>query len=79
MEGRAFLNVNIDGTVYPQDIGRGDVEANHADGAGSVVEVLNAGTSAGRSQIVIGLKKATPYSVQTLYTPTRLVIDIARD
>lgn len=79
VEGRAFLNVNIDGTVYPQDIGRGDVEANHADGAGSVVEVLNAGTSAGRSQIVIGLKKATPYSVQTLYNPTRLVIDIARD
>ena len=78
VEGSAFLKVNIDGTVYPQDIGRGDVEANHAEGAGSVVEVLNTGTSAGRSQIVIGLKKTAPYTVQTVYNPTRLVIDIAR-
>ncbi|MCT1684159.1 hypothetical protein M3A74_04930 [Corynebacterium appendicis] len=78
VKGSAFLKVNIDGTVYPQDIGRNDVEANHAEGSGSVVEVLNAGTSAGRSQIVIGLKKTAPYTVQTVYNPTRLAIDIAR-
>lgn len=78
VKGSAFLKVNIDGTVYPQDIGRDDVEANQAEGAGSVVEVLNAGTSAGRSQIVVGMKKTAPYTVKTVYNPTRLVIDIAR-
>lgn len=78
VKGSAFLNVYVDGTVYPQDIGRSDVDANHAEGTGSIVEVVNAGTSGGRSQIVIGLKSNAPYFVRAVENPTRLVIDIVR-
>lgn len=77
--GRIALNVNIDGTVYPHELGREDPELTSVPGQGGFVsEVVSAGTYEGRSQFAIGLDESRPYSIQVLEEPKRLVIDILR-
>lgn len=76
-EGATALNVNIDGTVYPFDLGMEDPQIGTVEGAGNLVtEVISAGTFEGRSQFVIGLDGKHPYSVTVLQDPHRLVVDI---
>ncbi len=75
--GDTALNVNIDGTVLPFELGREDPKLGRVDGQdGFVTEVISAGTFEGRSQFVIGMRGQHPYSVQVLHGPTRLVVDI---
>mgnify|MGYP002719598673 CR=1 FL=1 len=78
--GNAFLNINVDGTVTPYEVGK-DIQATveKAGDTGNVVDVVNAGTSQGRSQVVVGLRSELPYSVQVLDEPTRLVVDIVQN
>ena len=76
-EGATALNVNIDGTVYPFDLGMEDPQIGTVEGTGNLVtEVISAGTFEGRSQFVIGLDGKHPYSVTVLQDPQRLVVDI---
>ncbi|ANE03303.1 AMIN-like domain-containing (lipo)protein [Corynebacterium crudilactis] len=75
--GDTALNVNIDGTVYPFDLGLEDPAIGTVDGSGSIVsQVISAGTFEGRSQFVIGLNGKHPYSVNVLQDPPRLVVDV---
>lgn len=75
--GDTALNVNIDGTVYPFDLGLEDPEIGTVDGSGSIVtQVVSAGTFEGRSQFVIGLNGKHPYSITELQDPHRLVVDV---
>lgn len=75
--GDTALNVNIDGTVYPFDLGLEDPGIGAVDGFGGIVsQVVSAGTFEGRSQFVIGLNGKHPYSVTVLQDPHRLVVDV---
>ncbi|MBC3185966.1 hypothetical protein H7347_05160 [Corynebacterium sp. zg-331] len=76
--GATALTVNIDGTVYPFDLGIEDPHLNRItpSDSGNITDVISAGTFEGRSQFIIGLNKKVPYSVQVLDEPTRLVIDL---
>ena len=78
--GNAFLNINVDGTVYPFEMGKdSDVEVKMAGDTGNVIDVISAGTYEGRSQVVVGLRSALPYSVQVLEDPKRVVVDIVQN
>lgn len=74
--GDVALNVNIDGTTYPFELGMDDPQIGTVQGAGSVAEVISAGTFEGRSQFIISLDSQLPYSVEVLEDPSRVVIDI---
>ena len=77
--GNAFLNINIDGTVYPFELGHdNDVPVQMAGDTGNVIDVISAGTYEGRSQVVVGLRSELPYSVQILEDPMRVVVDIVQ-
>lgn len=82
VKGSAFLNVSIDGTVFPSDVGAETSAPERVSGgagtSGTVAEVVNAGTSAGRTQVVVGLNSRSPYGVVTLHNPTRIIIDATR-
>lgn len=76
-KGSTALNVNIDGTAYPFELGTEDPNLGTTAGTGGfVTEVISVGTFEGRSQFVIGMTEEHPYSVQILRGPTRVVIDI---
>ena len=77
--GDTALNINIDGTAYPFEVGIPDPRLNPVPGSGGIVtEVVSAGTFEGRSQFVVGIKgSAKPYSVRVLKDPVRLVLDIS--
>ena len=77
--GNSFLNINVDGTVYPFELGKNnDVPVTMAGDTGNVIDVISAGTYEGRSQVVVGLRSELPYSVQVLKDPTRVVVDIVQ-
>lgn len=76
--GTVAMNVNLDGTVYPFDLGIEDPQLGTVEGTGKVTEVISTGTFEGRSQFVIGLREQLPYSVQVLEDPKRVVIDIVQ-
>lgn len=79
VSGQAFLNINIDGTVSPAVAGlEPQVAVVQPGSTGNIVDVVNAGVSEGRSQIVVGLRSEAAYSVQVLEDPKRLVIDIVQ-
>lgn len=77
--GDTALNINIDGTTYPFEVGIEDPQLETVPGTGSIVtEVQSIGTFEGRSQFVVGINgSARPYSVQALNDPPRLVLDIS--
>lgn len=75
-QGSVALNVNIDGTTYPFELGREDPRIGTVTGSGNVTQVQPVGTFEGRSQFVIGLKEKLPYSVTVLHDPHRLIIDV---
>jgi len=77
--GNFFLNINVDGTVYPFELGKdNNVPVTMAGDTGNVIDVISAGTYEGRSQIVVGLRSELPYSVQVLENPKRVVVDIVQ-
>lgn len=77
--GNSFLNINVDGTVYPFELGKdNNVPVTMAGDTGNVIDVISAGTYEGRSQVVVGLRSELPYSVQVLENPTRVVVDIVQ-
>ncbi|WP_066529738.1 AMIN-like domain-containing (lipo)protein [Corynebacterium bouchesdurhonense] len=77
VSGNAFLSINVDGTVYPFELGLdSEVPVESAGNTGNIVDVVHGGTHEGRSQVVVGLRSETPYSVQVLQDPKRLVVDI---
>lgn len=77
--GNSFLNINVDGTVHPFELGKdNDVPVTMAGDTGNVIDVISAGTYEGRSQVVVGLRSELPYSVQILKDPTRVVVDIVQ-
>lgn len=79
MSGNAFLSINLDGTVYPGELGIDDeITVEMSGPTGNVVDVVNGGMYEGRSQIVVGLRSEAPYSVEVLEDPKRLVIDIVQ-
>lgn len=78
VSGNAFLNINVDGTVYPGELGLDETGFEHLSPTSNIVDVASGGTYAGRSQIVVGLRAEAPYSVQVLEDPKRLVIDIVQ-
>lgn len=80
VSGNAFLNINIDGTIPPSQLGIDTAMPVERNGAtGNIVDVVNGGTYEGRSQVVVGLRSEAPYSVQVLEDPKRLVIDIVQN
>lgn len=77
--GHTALNVNIDGTVYPFELGIENNNVGIIPGSGkTITEVHSVGTFEGRSQFVIGLNgNSRPYSVQRQADPSQITIDIA--
>lgn len=73
--GATALNVNLDGMVYPFDLGVADPQIGTVEGAGAITEVISAGTFEGRSQFLIGMQDQLPYTVQVFEEPQRVVID----
>ena len=77
VEGDTFLNINIDGTTYPFELGIEDPVLAPVPGHGPVVQqVVNGGTFEGHSQFIIGMKGKHPHSIELLDNPTRVVVDI---
>lgn len=78
--GDTAINLNIDGTLMPFELGMEDPQLGTTQGTDQVVtEVISQGTFEGRSQFVIGVRGPKhPFSVQVLQEPTRLVVDIHR-
>lgn len=76
VSGSVALDVNIDGTTYPFELGREDPNIGTIAGAGNLTQVVAVGTFEGRSQFVIGMKEKLPYAVEILHDPHRLVIDV---
>ncbi len=77
-DGTVALNVNIDGTAYPFELGMEDPQLGRVPGSGNVNEVISVGTFEGRSQFIIGLQRQSAYSVEVLEDPKRLVVDIVQ-
>ncbi|MCL0245770.1 hypothetical protein JIM95_006400 [Corynebacterium sp. CCM 8835] len=78
--GDSAIEVNIDGTTYPFNLGMEAPQIGTTTGPGPIVAGVTSGISfEGRTQFVIGVNGGRhPYSVQTLENPSRLVIDILR-
>ncbi|MDO4762624.1 MAG: hypothetical protein Q4A31_11940 [Corynebacterium sp.] len=76
--GDSTLDVNIDGVVLPFELGLDTPPLAPITGQGAkVVQLKSVGTFEGRAQFVVGIKgQKTPYSVELLDNPTRVVIDI---
>lgn len=78
VSGNAFLNINIDGTVSRAEAGLASPAPIDISAASSnVVDLVNVGTIDDRTQLILGLRTAAPYSVQLASDPTRLIIDIS--
>lgn len=78
--GDTAINLNIDGTLMPFELGLDDPQLGTIKGTDQVVtEIISQGTFEGRSQFVIGIRGSErPFSVQVLQEPPRLVVDIHR-
>lgn len=74
-EGAIALQVGIDGTPYPFDLGMELPDLGTTPGSGNVTEVTYSSLFEARTEFVIGLNEQVPYSVSPLSDPTRLVID----
>lgn len=74
-EGAIALQVGIDGTPYPFDLGMELPDLGTTPGAGNITEVTYSSLFEARTEFVIGLNEQVPYSVSPLSDPTRLVID----
>lgn len=76
--GDSTLDVNIDGVVLPFELGLDTPQLAPITGQGEkVVQLKSVGTFEGRAQFVVGIKgQKTPFSVELLDNPTRVVIDI---
>lgn len=75
--GDTALNINIDGTAYPFEVGKDDPNLPTVAGEGDLItEIIPSGTFEGRSQFIVGLNGKHPYSIQAMKGPTRLVVDI---
>lgn len=75
--GSIALLVGIEGTPYPNDRGLEPPRTEPYPGAGNVNEIAYTSLFEGRTEYVIGLDSAMPYSVTALEEPKRLVIDFA--
>ncbi|UYP20115.1 hypothetical protein OED52_06115 [Rhodococcus sp. Z13] len=82
VSGDAVLEVLIDGSTYPFEIGLepyGGPDPLVAEPGGSVVEVTGSGVFEGVTQSFVGIaERGTPFTVYSLTNPTRVVIDVAR-
>lgn len=74
-DGAIALQVGVDGTPYPFDLGMEPPELGTTPGAGNVTEVIYSSLFEARTEFAIGLTEQMPYSVSTLTEPNRLVID----
>lgn len=73
--GDIALQVGVDGTNYPNELGVEPPILGTFPGSGSVNEVSYSSLFEGRTEFVIGLQDQLPYAVGALENPTRLVID----
>lgn len=82
LAGGAAIQVLIEGSGYPFDTGVEPYTGPDpvlAEAGGSVTEVTGSGVFEGVTQSFIGVAEAgTPFSVEALTDPTRVVIDVAR-
>lgn len=76
-QGAEALDVLISSTTYPTVINAPGFNPQTVSSADTKVisEVSFVGTFEDQSQVVVGLKKKVPYSINVLHEPTRLVID----
>ncbi|MDK4247088.1 AMIN domain-containing protein [Corynebacterium accolens] len=77
VKGATFLNLGIEGTPWPStpELEQRFMDSGITPGAGVVQEINYTTTFEAQTQLVIGLKKQTPYSVTFLQNPKRLVLD----
>ena len=77
VQGTTFLNLGIEGTPWPStpELKEKYMSPGTTPGAGVVSEINYATTFEAQTQLIIGLKKKTPYSVTFLQEPSRVVID----
>lgn len=77
MAGDSFLNVNIQGTGYPDQVVVPGIDSGSYPGAGIVEDINFTSIFEARSQVLIGVSgQPRNYSVSLLQEPTRLVVDI---
>lgn len=77
VQGATFLNLGIEGTPWPStpELEQKFMDTGITPGAGVVQEINYTTTFEAQTQLIIGLKKQTPYSVTFLQGPKRLVLD----
>ena len=77
VEGNSFLNLGIEGTPWPStpELEEKYMNPGSTAGTGVVSEVVYTTTFEAQTQLIIGLRKKTPYSVTFLQEPKRLVLD----
>ena len=77
VQGTTFVNLGIEGTPWPStpELKEKYMSPGTTPGAGVVSEINYATTFEAQTQLIIGLKKKTPYSVTFLQEPSRVVID----
>ena len=78
-DGDVALEVNLTGVIDEAESGYSHLDLGPVPGAGGVVnEVIAAVNWHGTSQFIVGVDAETPYSIQLLEDPQRVVIDVAR-
>lgn len=78
--GDSYLEVAIDGTTYPFEVGAQPESLATTPDLPVVKDVADGGTFEGRSQYIIGINgPKKPFAVKVLDNPTRLAIDIITD
>lgn len=80
--GSSVLRVSMTGTAYPTEASPSPSPVARripGDGAGIVTEVVQDGTFEGDTVSFIGLSgERRPFAVQTIQSPTRVIVDIVR-
>lgn len=74
--GATALQVGIEGTPYPFELGMDFPDHGTVTGSGNVTEVIFSSLYEGRTEFVIGVADELPYSVTVLEQPPRLIVDI---
>ena len=75
--GDSYLNVNIQGTGYPDQVQVPGIDFGAYPGAGIVEDINLTSIFEARAQVLIGVSgQPRNYSVTLLQEPTRLVVDI---
>lgn len=78
--GDSYLQVMIDGTAYPFEVGQEARTLSTTPNEQVVKDILDGGMFEAQSQYIVGINgPKKPFAVAVLTNPTRLVVDVITD